>query len=177
LRRERQSDRLRSLLRHDALLRRLWRGDRLGRRRRGGRSEKLFGHAVVVHDPAAPHLDPHVIAAARGNDREMLTGELRRRRQLVLDRAELVERILKLDRQELSDDAVDSLQCEAAACELNLARRRHHVRLVASVDHHCVAIDLDDGLEERENEAHLFTRLHTSARSHTNSTQQVVSAK
>ena len=107
----------------------------------------------------------------------MLSSELGEGGQLVLDRAELVERVLDLGRQQLAHDAVDGLECQAAARELDLSRRRHHVRLVAGVDHHCVAIDLDDGLEERQNEAHLFTRLHASARSHTNRTQQFVSAK
>ena len=73
-----------------------------GRERRRRRHEELVGHAIVFRDPAAPNLGPDVVAAARRDDREVLAWELRHRRQLVLDGAELVERVLQLDRQQLA---------------------------------------------------------------------------
>ena len=74
-----------------------------------------------------------------------------------------LERLLQLDRQKLIDDAVDGFERESAVRELDLPRRRHHVRLVAGVHHQRFAVDADDRLEQRRNEAHLFTRLHTFA--------------
>ena len=70
------------------------------------RSEHLQRHPILVGHLPPPDLDPDVVAAAGGHDGEMLARQLRNRRQLVLHRAELLERVLRLDRQQLVDDAV-----------------------------------------------------------------------
>ena len=105
---------------------RLERCDGLDGRRdcRRRRHEELVGDAIVFRDPPAPDLGPDVVAAARGDDREVLAWELRHRRQLVLHRAELVERVLQLDRQQLGDDAVDRFERQAAARQVDLSGRR-----------------------------------------------------
>ena len=78
----------------------------------------------------------------------MLTREFGEGGQLVLNRAELVERVLNLDRQQLTDDAVDGFERQATARKLDLSRRRHDIRLVAGVHDHRLAVDLDDRLEQ-----------------------------
>ena len=70
--------------------------------------------------PCAPDLGPHVVAAASGDDREVLARKLRHRRQFVLDGAELVERALGFGRQQLRHDAVDRLERQAAAGQIDL---------------------------------------------------------
>jgi hypothetical protein len=64
----------------------------------------------------------------------------------VLDGAELVERILKFDGQELRDDSGYCVERQSAAGELHLARRRHNVRLVARVHHEGLTVNVDDRL-------------------------------
>jgi hypothetical protein len=89
----------------------------LDRGRRGGRvarvrlREQIFGHLIVV-DAASSDFYPDIVAAARRDHREMLAREFGRGRQLVLDRAELCERVLNLGRQQLTDDAVDRFESE-----------------------------------------------------------------
>ncbi len=118
------------------------------------------------------NLDPDVVAAPGGDNRELLSGKLSRSGQLVLDGAELVERLLQLDGQKLRDDAVHGFEREPFAGQLHLAGRRHHVRFVAGMHHQRFPVDADDGLEQRGYEAHrlphsdrehLFIRLHTEA--------------
>ena len=120
--------------------------------RRGGvhrrRRKKLVGHAVVFGNAPAADLGPDVVATARRDDREVLAGELGHRRQLVLHRAELVERVLQLNRQQLRDDAVDRFEREAAARQIHLSSGRDDVRLVAGVHDERFAIDADNRLKQ-----------------------------
>ena len=55
---------------------------------------------------------------------KLLAGKFGLRRQLVLDGAELVERLQGFDRQQLVDDAVDRLERQAVAGQIDLARGR-----------------------------------------------------
>ena len=104
-------------------------GKRRARNRRHGlRREELVGNAVFVWNAMAPHFNPQVVSAARGDDGEMFAGELGDRRQLVLHGAELVERAVRFRRQQLLDDSVDGVKGQAAAGEIDLSRRRHDVR-------------------------------------------------
>ena len=145
--------------------------DLLHNRRGRGRPEKFLRHTIVVRHPAPPDLGPHIVAAARDDDGEVLAGEFRHRRQLVLDGAEFLERVLQLRRQQLIDDAVDGFEVQAAAAEIHLPGRRDDVRLVAGVHDQRFAVDAHDRLEQRRNEAHLFTRLHSIAHAYTHDTQ------
>ena len=115
---------------------------------RGVRREELVGHAIVFGNPAAPDLGPDIVAAARGDDGEVLAGELGHRRQLVLDGAELLERVLQLGRQQLRDDAVDRFERQAAARQIHLAGGRDDVRLVAGVHDERFAVDADNRLKQ-----------------------------
>ena len=110
--------------------------------------EELVGNAVVFGNAAAPDFRPDVVAAARGDDREVLAGELGHRRELVLHGAELVQGVLQLRRQQLSDDPVDRFEREAAAREVHLSGGRHDVRLVAGVHDERFAIDPDNRLKQ-----------------------------
>src|SRR5207302_4211423 len=83
------------------------------------------------------------------------------RRELVLNGAELVDRIEHILWQQLRDDAVDGVERQALARELDLARRRDHVRLVARVHDEGFAVDADNRLEERRYKAH--RHMHISA--------------
>jgi len=78
----------------------------------------------------------------------MLAGELVGRRQLVLHRAEFVQCRLQLGRQQLSDDGVERLECQASTGDVDLSRRRHDVRLVAGVHDQSLPIDAEDRLEK-----------------------------
>ena len=69
-------------------------------------------------------------------------------RQLVLHGAELVERVLQLDRQQLGDDAVDRFERQAATRKIHLAGRRDDVRLVAGVHDQRFAVDADNRLKQ-----------------------------
>ena len=77
----------------------------------------------------------------------MLAGEFRGGRQLVLDGPELVERALQLGRQELADDPVHGFEGQATARQLDLARRRDDVRLLAGMHHQRFAVDLQNRLQ------------------------------
>ena len=103
---------------------------------------------IVVGDPAPADLGPHVVAAARGDDGEMLARKLPEARQLVLRRAKLVERILKFNRQELRNDAADGFEREPAARQFNLPRRRNDIGLVAGVHDERLAIDAHNCMEQ-----------------------------
>ena len=70
------------------------------------------------------------------------------RGELVLNRAELVECVENIRRQQLRDDAVDGLERQPLAGELDLPRRRHDVRLVARVHDEGFAVDADNRLEQ-----------------------------
>jgi len=76
-----------------------------------------------------------------------------------LDGAELVERILKFQRQKLRHDSGDGVERQPPACQLHLACRRHDVRLVAGVHHERFAVDVDDRLKQRWDEVHFIHRI------------------
>src|SRR5204863_6375912 len=102
-----------------------------------------------------------VVSTARGDDREAFAGEGRLRGELVLNRAELVERVEHVLRKQLLDDAVDGVEREAFAGQFDLAGWRNDVRLVARVHHEGFAVDADYRLEERSYKAH--RHMHISA--------------
>src|SRR5579864_9716392 len=74
------------------------------------RPEQLHRHAVFVRYAAPSNLSPQVLAGAGSDDREELAGKLRNRKKLVLGRSEFVERPLRLDRQQLIDNAVHRVE-------------------------------------------------------------------
>ena len=125
------------------------------------RAKKIFRDAIVVGNLATADFNPHIVTAARGDDREAFAGEGRLRRELVLDGAELVERVEHVLRKQLRDDAVDGVERQAFARELDLARGRDNVRLVARVHDKGFAVDADNRLEERRYKAH--RHMHISA--------------
>jgi hypothetical protein len=149
-----------------------WRGDRrrldghcdgrhgdcgCGARWRPSRWKKFLGDLIVVGHAPAADFGPEIIAAACRNDGEVFAWELGRGRKLVLDRPELVKRSLQLRRQELTDDPVDGLERQAPARQLDLARGRDDVRFLAGVHHQRFAVNLENRLQQRWNQAHLFT--------------------
>ena len=117
--------------------------------------ENVGGHHIIVRCPPASDFHPDVVAAARGDHGEMLVPKLCLRRHLVLNGAELVERLLGFSGQQLLDDARDCLERQHAGGEFHLPGRCNHVRLFADMDHEGVAVEPDDGLEQRGNETHL----------------------
>ena len=117
-----------------------------GKRRR--REKRLRRDGVHVGRAPASNLDPDVVAAARDDDGKVLVGEIGTRRQLVLNRAEFIQRVLRLDRQQLLENAVHGLERQAARREVDLPGRRHHVRLLADVDHARLAVEPDDRLKQ-----------------------------
>lgn len=123
-------------------------GRTLARCFEGPGAEQLHRHPILVGDPAASDFGPHIVASARRDDGEVLSWKLRHRRQLVLRRAEFVERALRFERQQLVDDAAHGVESETTCREVNLADRRHNVRLVADVHDERFAVDANDGLEE-----------------------------
>ena len=92
--------------------------------------------------------NPFIVAAPRGDNSEVLAWKFRARRQLVLNRAEFVERSLQFDRKQMIDDAVDGVECQAAGCQVHLTARGHYVRFVAGVHHQRFTVQMDDGLEQ-----------------------------
>jgi hypothetical protein len=92
----------------------------------------------------APNLDPDIVAAARGNDREPVALRRERRRQLVFDRTELGQRALQFLGQQLRDHAAHRLEIEALGRQLDRPRRRHHVRFLTHMHDEGVAIGADN---------------------------------
>ena len=90
-------------------------------RRRRRRREQFLGDAVVFHDAPPADFHPHIVPTARGDDGEVLAGEFRTCGQVILNRPELVERVLDLRRQQLADDAAHRIERQATARELHLA--------------------------------------------------------
>ena len=78
----------------------------------------------------------------------MLSWKLRHRWQLGLRRTEFVERALGFEREQLIDDAAHGVESETTRREINLADRRHNVRLVADVHDERFAVDANNRLEE-----------------------------
>ena len=78
----------------------------------------------------------------------MLARQRRNRRHLVLDRAELLERILRLDRQQLVQDARRGIDRQPLRGEVHLLGRRDDVRLLADVQHHRLAVETDNRLKQ-----------------------------
>jgi hypothetical protein len=111
---------------------------RFGSRRR---REELVRHAIVVRNSPAANLDPHIISPASRNDGEALAGELRLRRELLLNGAELFEGSQGVGRQQLRHDAVDGLERQPPAGQLDLPGRSDHIGFVAGVHHQRLAVD------------------------------------
>jgi hypothetical protein len=65
-----------------------------------------------------------------------------------LSDAELVERLLKLGRQELIDNLGNRFECQTGSCQIHLARGPYDVGLFAGVHHQRLAVDADHGLEQ-----------------------------
>ena len=80
----------------------------------GAGSEHLERHTVVVGHLPPPDLDPDVVAAAGRDDGEMLAWQLRHLRQLVLHGAELFERALGFERQQLVHDPAHGVDGQPA---------------------------------------------------------------
>ena len=78
----------------------------------------------------------------------MLARQCRNRRHLVLDRAELLERILRLDRQQLVQDARRGIDRQPLRGEVHLLGRRDDVRLLADVQDHRLAVETDNRLKQ-----------------------------
>src|SRR5262249_15860383 len=116
--------------------------------RRAGRREHLGRHRIVVRGAPAANFDPHIVAAARGDDREMLLTIFWKWRQFVLNSPELLERGARLEGQHLLEDAGDGFEGERSRGELNLTGRRDNVRLFADVDDEGLAVETDDGLKQ-----------------------------
>ena len=68
--------------------------------------------------------------------------------------AELVERALRFNRQELVDDAVHCVEGQAASGKIDLTGRRHHVRLLTNVEHERFAVGRDNRLKQGRDETH-----------------------
>ena len=104
------------------------------------------------------HLDPDVVAAARGHNREALFRMIGRG-DAVVGRAELVQRRPLVERQYLAEHARDRVGREHTRGQLDLAPgersaklirrlgRRHDVRLFADVHDECVAVEADNRVE------------------------------
>ncbi len=113
----------------------------------------------------APDLDPHVLSAPRGDDGEAIEDAVGRK-DLVLDRAHLVEGALLIDRQNLGEHARDRVEGEHARRQLHLAPgeraavgvhrrgRRDDVRLFADVHDERVAFEANDGVEQGIEQLH-----------------------
>ena len=126
-------------------------GGRRSRLARRGRSrlEELGRNLIrVFDDPSASDLDPEVLAASRGDDREQLVGKLRKSGELVLGGAELSQGRLRLLRKQLSEDAVDGIGGQPSRGEVDLSGWRHDVRLVAHMHDKRFAIDSDNRLQQ-----------------------------
>ena len=91
-----------------------------------------------------PQLDPHIVAAARGNHRKAVAGRGSRYRQFVLDGAEIVESSKRVVRQELSQHSGHGVEVQSMGRKLDRARRRDDVRPFADVHHQRVAVGADD---------------------------------
>ena len=128
--------------------------------RRGG-TENLLGNPVLLGHPPAANLRPHVVSAASGHDSELLARKSGRGRQLILHRAELVERVLQFDCGSSWLTMPLTASSVSPRWRVHLAGRRHDVRLVAGVHDERFAVDVDDRLEERRNETHFTHGLHT----------------
>ena len=116
--------------------------------------EHVHWHPILVRDPSPSDFGPYVVAPTGHNDGEMLAWKLRHRRQLELRRAEFVEGALRLGREQLIDDAAHGVESKTTRREIDLAGRRHNIRLVADVHDERFAVDANDRLEERGYEAH-----------------------
>jgi hypothetical protein len=106
------------------------------------------GHAIIVRHAPTTDFSPHIVAAPRDDDREVLVGKFGEGRQLVQHGAEFLERLLERGRQQLVHDVVHGLEGQAAGGELHLHGRRPHVRFVAGVQHQRFAVGADNGLEQ-----------------------------
>ena len=100
------------------------------------------------------NLHPHIVATTSRNDAELLAWEILQIAELVLSGAVFLERLLGFLRKELCDDARDGVVRQAARCEIDLAGRGQHVRLVADMQDERVAVNRHDGAQQRRNEAH-----------------------
>lgn len=114
----------------------------------GRSAEQVHRHPILILDPAPPDFGPHIVAPTGRDHGEVLSWKLRHRRQLELRRTEFVERALGFDRQQLVDDAAHGVESETTCREIDLADRRHDVRLVADMHDERFAVDADDRLEE-----------------------------
>ena len=77
---------------------------------RRGFAKQLHRDTIVFVDPPPANFGPNIVPAAGGNDRESLSGELSERGQLVLGGAELLQGLLRFDRQQLVHDADDGVE-------------------------------------------------------------------
>jgi hypothetical protein len=107
-----------------------------------------------------PNLGPDIVSAAGSNDREALAGKLARCREFVLHAAEIVEGALGFNGEQLIDDAADRLEGQAASGEVDLTGEGHHVRPVADVHDHGLALETNDRLEQRGDKSHYVSGEH-----------------
>ena len=106
-----------------------------------------------------PQFEPDVIAATSRHHSESIANASRTR-NLVLNRADVLEGVPLILRKNLRDHAEHGVWREHARGKLDLSprerpavgvhrrRRGHHVRLFAHVHHECVAVEPDDCVEQ-----------------------------
>jgi hypothetical protein len=92
--------------------------------------------------------NPQVFPAARGDDAETLAGSERGKPEVVLDGADVVERLTRLDRQQLVEHPFDCIERKGTRRELYLARRSDNVRTLARMKDERVSVCPNNGGEE-----------------------------
>ena len=108
----------------------------------------------------AADLDPDIVPAARRNDRKPLPGENAGGGQIVLNRAERIERLPCIFRQKLADHAGHRLEGQRARGDLRLPGRSDDIRTLARMEHEGLAVGANESGQERGYEGHRYsTRL------------------
>ena len=93
----------------------------------------------------ATNLYPDVITAASGDDAEALPWSERGGSQVVLHRTHFIERLARLERQQLAEHSFHRVERQCARRELRLACRGDDVRALTRVKDERVSIRANDG--------------------------------
>jgi hypothetical protein len=121
----------------------------------GGRAFRGCGKNTVT-EPA--NLNPDVVAAPRSYHREPLVPGRRCGRELRLDRAELVQRVLRILGKEVVEKISHRREAERSGRERGRSAGADDRWLFAHVHHQRVSVSLDDGRNQGVDDLH--TLLH-----------------
>src|SRR5688572_14602421 len=102
----------------------------------------------------ATNLDPDIVAAARRDGGEPFVREDSRDRQVVLNRAEVVERLSRLRRQQLGDHPGHRLESQRTRGNLGLSGWRNDIRALARMEDERVTVRTNNRGQERGYERH-----------------------